>query len=97
MVQTLTLVEPIWHMFQNISKTLDGFIYTLDTVLEVSPCNRTTVETVQIMRVEPKVINLSKVVLLRVKTSNTVSKQFRLYLLLCWIEDITRRPCGTLF
>ena len=39
------------------------------------------------MRAEPEVINMP------VETKNT---QFRLYLLLCWIEDITRKLCGTL-
>ena len=40
----------------------------LDTVFYVSVCNRTIVETVYLLRAEPEVINVSKVVLLHVET-----------------------------
>ena len=63
---------------QNITKSdfiPQNYKYRLDTVFEVSTCNRTTV---YLLRVEPEVITVSKVVLLCVETKNTVSKQFRL-------------------
>ena len=41
------------------------YMYMLDTVFEVSMCNRTTVEIVYYWA--PKVINVSKVVLLHVE------------------------------
>ena len=49
-------------------------IYRLDTVLEDSMCNRTSVEQLILQRADPKVIDVSRVVVLHIVTKNAVSK-----------------------